>query len=328
MCAMIDADKVRQCMNRAGASHTPFLFGVDFEMKHGFFFENPLRPLPVMFSIGSVTNAPCKPEKGVEKPELKAFPESAGRYGERFAVVRDALMRGDSFLLNLTLRTPVEMNTTLEDIFFHCRAPYKLCIPGRLVCFSPEGFVRIEGGHIHSYPMKGTIDASVPDAEKVLLDDRKELCEHYTITDLIRNDLNRVAASVRVNRFRYVDRIRTQRSEILQTSSDIEGVLPADFHSRLGDIVFDMLPAGSISGAPKEETLRVIRRAEQQPRGYYTGVFGYFDGEDLTSAVMIRFIECDGGKYYFRSGGGITINSRAADEYREVLEKVYIPAYD
>ena len=67
------------------------------------------------------------------------------------------------------------------------------------------------------------------------------------------------------------------------------------------------------------------RQAEGLPRGYYSGVFGYFDGQTLDSAVLIRFIEKVDNRYYFRSGGGITVNSQAKEEYQEILEKIYLP---
>jgi para-aminobenzoate synthetase component 1 len=108
----------------------------------------------------------------------------------------------------------------------------------------------------------------------------------------------------------------------LQVSSEITGELPATYLSGLGDILFKMLPAGSVSGAPKQLTLAIIRQAEQEPRGYYTGVFGYFDGKELDSAVMIRFIEENNGKKYFRSGGGITVFSDPQKEYNEVIDKI------
>lgn len=310
-------------MNRRGAAGTPFLFGVDFELYEGFFAEHPLENKAILFTAGETGNAPvpCPP---AIPPQLEALPVDAGTYRRKFDIVRRGLMRGDSFLLNLTERTPIRTNLTLEEIFRHSRARYKLLLPGRCVCFSPESFVQIHDGEIFTYPMKGTLDASLPDAANRLLNDYKELCEHYTIVDLLRNDLNRIATDVRVRRFRYVEKIRTIRGEILQTSSEIGGTLPADWHSRLGDLIFQLLPAGSISGAPKPATLRLIREAEGTPRGFYTGVFGYYDGKSLDSAVMIRYIEQEGDRLYFRSGGGITINSQADDEYREVLEKVYL----
>lgn len=314
-------------MNEAGARREPFLFGVDFELSEGFFIADPLNQQEILFEAGGVTNVPRQESTGEGLPR-KVFcplPVDYEVYRGKFDTVRQGLARGDSFLLNLTVATELEMSWTLEEIFHRARSPYRLLVPGRFVCFSPEIFVRVGNGEISSFPMKGTIDASVPDAERVILEDYKERSEHNTIVDLIRNDLNRVSERVDVRRFRYIDRLRVSRGEILQVSSEVVGRLAGDYKSRLGDIVFGMLPAGSISGAPKPSTLDIISRAEREPRGFYTGVFGYFDGERLDSAVMIRYIERRDGRYYFRSGGGITINSDCRSEYEEVLAKVYLP---
>lgn len=321
---MNDTETVRREMNRCGAARRPFLFGVDFELCRGFFIENPLHDQRLLFSIGDVTNAERTVPDACPSPELHILHSDAEEYARKFRIVREGLLRGDSFLLNLTERTPVATNLTLEQIFRYSRAKYKLLFPGRFVCFSPESFVRIQGNEISSFPMKGTIDATLPEAEKSLMESYKEQCEHYTITDLIRNDLNMVARQVRIRRFRYVESIRTLRGQILQTSSEIIGTLPDSWREEAGDLIFRLLPAGSISGAPKPSTLRIIREAEGRPRGYYSGVFGYFDGSTLDSAVMIRFIEEEGGQFYFRSGGGITVNSDESEEYREVLEKIYL----
>jgi len=174
--------------------------------------------------------------------------------------------------------------------------------------------------------MKGTIDASIPDAEKVIMEDQKETAEHYTIVDLIRNDLSMVSKHVRVERFRYIDVIETNEKRLLQVSSEICGNLDDDYKSHLGDILFELLPAGSISGAPKKKTVGIISTVEGSERGYYTGVFGIFDGYNLDSGVMIRFIEYKNGKYYYRSGGGITAFSDPVSEYKEMIDKIYVPS--
>ena len=98
-----------------------------------------------------------------------------------------------------------------------------------------------------------------------------------------------------------------------------------NWQAQIGAILASLLPAGSISGAPKEKTVQIIQQAENQPRGYYTGVFGIFDGESLQSAVAIRLIEQTDNGLVFRSGGGITVQSDVQEEYRELIQKVYVP---
>ncbi len=85
------------------------------------------------------------------------------------------------------------------------------------------------------------------------------------------------------------------------------------------------MPAGSISGAPKQKTLEIIRKAEYQDRGYYSGICGVFDGNNLDSGVMIRYIENQHGSTYYRSGCGITSMSDLHVEYQEMIDKVYLP---
>lgn len=207
------------------------------------------------------------------------------------------------------------------------------------VCFSPETFVRIKGGRIYSYPMKGTLDASLPNAEKQLMEDRKEAAEHATIVDLIRNDLSRVAENVRVDKYRYIDVLHTNKGDLLQTSSEISGRLPEDYQEHLGEILDAQLPAGSITGAPKDKTMQIIHEAEGYDRGFYTGIMGIYDQGELNSAVMIRFVEeeaspskTEKGKnsevsreLYFKAGGGITSKSDCRKEYEEVIQKIYLP---
>ncbi|HTE29972.1 MAG TPA: aminodeoxychorismate synthase component I, partial [Chryseolinea sp.] len=232
---------------------------------------------------------------------------------------------GDSFLTNLTVKTEVMLNQTLRDIFHQSRAKYKLLLDGQFLVFSPETFIQIRDGKIRSFPMKGTIDASIPDARNKILSNRKELSEHVTIVDLIRNDLSQIAKNVQVEKFRYVEEIKTADKPLLQVSSMISGDLEDNYHAHLGDLLLTLLPAGSVSGAPKPKTLDIIREVEKEKRGYYTGVFGLFDGKDLDSGVMIRFIERQGERYFYRSGGGITTQSEAWMEYQEVIDKVYVP---
>ncbi len=317
-------DDIRLKMNNAGSANEPFLFGINYEMSEGFFVTDPLSQADLLFQINGTGNKLVYEVDNMQS-DLRIHPISYAQYQHKFDTIHKGLRRGDSFLTNLTVKTPIETNLSLLDIFNRSKAPYQLYLPDRFVCFSPERFVQIANECISSNPMKGTIDASVENAEQVILTDFKETAEHNTIVDLIRNDLSMVAHNVRVERFRYIDRIKSRSKEILQVSSEIAGDLETDYHSHLGDIIFKLLPAGSISGAPKAATVRLIRSAEGEGRGYYTGIFGYYDGTNFDSAVLIRFIEQNGNQMYFRSGGGITAYSKCEDEYQEVLNKIYFP---
>lgn len=314
-------------MNQYGSKGTPFVFVIDFECEKPLVF--PLANAAeegIYFSFHG--NGNLKADLPVNLPplEFRKYPIDFQTYLSSFELVKDALKFGNSYLLNLTFATLVEINRSLRDIFLLSQAPYKLLFRDEFTVFSPERFVRIDqNGVISSFPMKGTIDASVPGAAGLLLADHKELAEHHTIVDLIRNDLSIIAEEVRVKRFRYLEEIQTNQKHLLQASSEITGRLTADWQGKIGDILKRLLPAGSVSGAPKMKTMEIIRKAESGPRGYYTGISGIFDGENLDSGVMIRYIERQNDKLYFRSGGGITVNSNAQMEYQELIDKVYVP---
>ncbi|MDG6895833.1 aminodeoxychorismate synthase component I [Volucribacter amazonae] len=246
-------------------------------------------------------------------------------YQQGFQQVQQQLQFGNTYLLNLTYPTAIETNLNLRQLFQASQAPYKLLWDNRFVCFSPECFVKMENDRIYTYPMKGTIDAELPQAKEQLLHNEKEIREHNTIVDLMRNDLAIIAQNIQVDRYRYLEKIERQQGAIWQTSSQISGELPANWQQDPLSLLQKLLPAGSISGAPKQKTVQIIQQAEQQKRGYYTGVFGYFDGQRLISAVAIRYIAQQGQQRYFHSGGGITAQSEVNSEYDELCEKVYLP---
>ena len=248
-------------------------------------------------------------------------------FQNKFAKVQAEIRAGNTYLLNLTFRHPVRINKSLKDIFYLSRAKYKLWLNDKFVLFSPESFVKIKDGEIFTYPMKGTAEKKDENSASQLLKDDKEAAEHATITDLLRNDLGRVANNIRVKRYRFIDEIITEKKTILQVSSEISGKLSSYFLERPGDLFQEILPAGSVTGAPKKKTVDIIKNVENYERGFYTGVFGIFNGKDIDSAVMIRFIEKKKGKYYYKSGGGITFMSDPEKEYREIKQKIYVPVH-
>lgn len=318
------SDYVHQ-LNEWGRSKTPFLFLIDFEMQKPLAWRlDQVDSNEILFDINGFTNAT---ETSIENHEIKLLskPISFEAYKGKFDKVMEHIHYGNSFLTNLTVKSEIELNVSLNILFHRSRARYKCWLKDQFLFFSPESFIQIKAGSIFSFPMKGTIDATLPDARRAILDNKKELAEHITIVDLIRNDLSQVSEQVKVNRFRYVDEITALDKKLLQVSTEIEGQLSHDYHARIGDIIFSLLPAGSISGAPKTKTLQSIIDAEEETRGYYTGIFGYFDGANLDSGVAIRFIEQDGERLFYRSGGGITAQSNALHEYNEVIQKIYVP---
>jgi para-aminobenzoate synthetase component 1 len=312
-------------MNALGKERTPFLFFIDFERKMPQLFKlNDVDPGRLLYEFNGLSNYHQElPER--KSLEFEKSPPEFDEYNAVFKRVMKELRYGNSYLLNLTFPTPIKTNLGLKEIFHHSEARYKLWQENAFVVFSPEIFVQIHDGKIHSFPMKGTINAQIPHAGKLLMENPKEIAEHATIVDLIRNDLNRVSLKVRVEKYRYLEKIKTHDKDIYQVSSKIVGKLADDYLDNLGHIMYELLPAGSICGAPKKKTVEIILENEIYERGYYTGVMGLFDGEKLDSGVMIRFIEQNGNEMIFKSGGGITVNSKAEDEYQELIDKVYVP---
>lgn len=322
---MLSMQNFIQQANHWGSLHRPFFFLIDFEQKKPL-----ILPLDELQQQGIFVHFPQLSKLDENETSQKPFqfhtiaPEFK-RYATAFELVKQQIQQGNSYLLNLTIPTDIQTNYTLLELFYAAKAKYKCYLAEQFVCFSPECFIKIEGNKIYSYPMKGTINASEEKAAEKLLNSAKEFSEHNTIVDLIRNDLALVAKNIQVTKYRYIEKVETHRGAIYQTSSEICGELAQNWQANIGTILATLLPAGSISGAPKVKTVEIIQRAEQALRGYYTGIFGYFDGETLDSAVAIRYIEKQDEQFRFRSGGGITFLSELTDEYNEILEKVYVP---
>ncbi|MBS1680374.1 MAG: aminodeoxychorismate synthase component I [Bacteroidetes bacterium] len=316
-------------LNKWGQECVPFLFLIDFEMENPEAWRLHEVPKEISFSLHKFSNEKKKYRSplGIAKAEVRSHPITYEEYKTKFDHIKKRIAFGDSYLTNLTVKTKVELNQSLEELYSRVSAKYKVCWKDKFLVFSPETFVKIENKKIFSFPMKGTIEASIENAEMLILADTKERAEHITIVDLIRNDLSGVATNVNVKRFRYIDKIKTHQKDLLQVSSEIYGDLPDNYSAHIGSILLSLLPAGSVSGAPKNKTVQIIREVEKEKRGYYTGVVGCFDGTNLDSGVMIRFIEQEGNQFYYRSGGGITSQSRAESEYQEILNKIYVPVY-
>jgi para-aminobenzoate synthetase component 1 len=253
-----------EIMNTWGHNKVPFLFAVDFEMEKPWIISlKEIDPAEIRYDIHGFTNAPGTSFLRSPVLPMQKWPLPLTMYEAKFDIVFKSLGYGDSYLTNLTMKTAIDPGVSMQEIFFQSKAAYKLLYKDQFLVFSPETFVQVRDGKIFSYPMKGTIDATIPGAAEKILKDQKELAEHVTIVDLIRNDLSQVASHVHVSRFRYLEELRTNHKNLLQVSSEITGDLPDDHASRLGELLVKLLPAGSVSGAPKTKTLEIIRDAEQ-----------------------------------------------------------------
>ncbi len=324
---MINKHEISKKISEFAAKREKFIFAISFDGNKGFVLTpEEATKQNIYFDVEGVSNYLYNSDAHSPKTfEIKPIAFEA--YQKAFDKVLGHIQRGDTFLVNLTFKTEIETPYTLNEIFNYSKAKYKLLYKDNFVVFSPESFIKTKGTTIESFPMKGTIDASIENAEQKILDSPKESCEHTTIVDLIRNDLNIVGKDTKVEKFRYIDKITSNRGEILQVSSIISSNLSPDYYLNAGEIICKLLPAGSITGAPKEKTMEIIKNTETYDRGYYTGVFGYFDGADFNTAVLIRFIEKEEGKLFYKSGGGITAMSDVKSEYEELIKKIYVPIF-
>ena len=304
-------------------------FLIDFDTN--IFIEDVKNLKNIFFSFPEYSNTPRYSYTNTPIT-LKKYPISFDRYKKAFNEVIEEIKKGNTYLLNLTFPTKIKTNLSLFEIYKIAKAPFKLFFKDDFVCFSPERFVKIKNNKIYTYPMKGTIDASIPNAKDKILNNKKEMAEHIMVVDLLRNDLGIIGREVKVNKFRFIQKIKAGNKKLLQVSSEIEATLPKDWSKNWLEMILKLLPAGSISGTPKKKTIEIIKKVEGFKRGYYTGIFGITDEKTfLDSAVIIRYIEKPKFSilhfpfYIYKSGGGITIDSNVDEEYKELINKVYIP---
>jgi para-aminobenzoate synthetase component 1 len=315
---------LKEKLNFLGLKREPFFFCISYDMSHWEVHRLSQLPNNIKFEINTTTS-----KTTVKLPTtnevLSKIPISFDKYKMKFDKIQEQIRDGNTYLINLTDKTNIDTNYSLKELYELANARFKLYFKDEFICFSPERFVKCNDNKIFTYPMKGTIDASIDNAKERILNDKKELAEHTMVVDLLRNDLSMVASSVQVDKFRYCENIQAGTKELIQISSQISGDLNLNWQDNIGDILTTLLPAGSITGTPKKSTIKIIEDIERYDRNFFTGVFGIFDGINLDSAVMIRFIEKNkDNSLVYKSGGGITCDSKLSNEYQEMIDKVYI----
>ncbi|AZB21165.1 aminodeoxychorismate synthase component I [Kaistella haifensis] len=314
-------------MDELSQKKVPFFFMIDFLMENvEIFTENEIEKTGLKIDFkGFKIN--INEQEFPREIIFESFPPSEDSYKKGFDIVQNHLKKGNSYLVNYTCKTEIKTNLSLENLYQISQAKYKVLYSENWMFFSPETFIEIIDNEVFTYPMKGTIDAEIENAADILKNNEKEKAEHYTVVDLLRNDLSMIADDVKLDEFQKIDFLKTRQKNLLAMSSKISGKLKPEFKGKIGSIMKTVLPAGSVLGSPKPKTLEIILEAENYSRGFYTGVCGWFDGENLDSCVIIRFIEKENDKLYFKSGGGITHLSIFADEYQEMKNKIYVPIY-
>lgn len=249
---------------------------------------------------------------------------------EKVEEIRRAIRNGEVYQANLTGKFAFPFDGDPFALYLRLRAvqpvrygAFLRTEDGCVVSCSPELFFRVRDGKVETRPMKGTAPRGLTGREDRraaagLRADPKNRAENVMIVDLLRNDLGRVcrAGSVRVPRLLAVERYRT----VLQMVSTVAGTLrpglalPALFRA--------LFPCGSVTGAPKISSMRLLRKVETGPRGIYTGAIGILlPGGDMTFSVAIRTVVVKGGRAEAGSGGGIVWDSEPASEFEEVLLK-------
>ena len=255
--------------------------------------------------------------------ELTLGPEA---YRHKIAQIKEQIAAGATYQVNFTdrihLRTgapPAELYRALSRQQPVAYAALVNLAGPPILSFSPELFFRVRDRQIVTRPMKGTWPRGLDCAEDALAalalhHDEKNRSEHIMIVDLLRNDLGRICdtGSIRVRDLFHVERYPT----LLQMTSTVSGTLSATV--RWLDIFRSIFPSGSVTGAPKINTMRIIRELEASPRGIYTGSIGFIAPTgDACFNVAIRTLALDNGAATMGVGGGIVYDSDPAAEFAE-----------
>ena len=243
---------------------------------------------------------------------------------------KEHIIEGDIFQVVLSNRLSASFRGSLFDTYRHLRtinpSPYMFYFSGtdvEVAGASPETLVKLENGVLHTFPLAGTRKrGATPEEdeklEKELLEDEKELAEHNMLVDLGRNDLGRISrfGSVEVEKLHCIERF----SHVMHIGSTVKGNI-LDNRDAL-DAIEAVLPAGTLSGAPKIRASRIIGELERSKRGIYGGAIGYIDFTgNMDTCIAIRLVYKKNDTVYVRSGAGIVADSIPENEYEECINK-------
>lgn len=251
-------------------------------------------------------------------------------YKENINKIKNQIAKGYTYQVNYTCKASFQWNKPSFELFLSLfqtqPVPYAMYLNAEtfsVLSLSPELFVERRGRSIKSKPMKGTIKRGryLQEDEMLarqLLNSEKDRAENIMIVDMVRNDLGRICefGSVSTNNLLKIEKYHT----IFQMTSEINGTLKKNIN--LIDILGAVFPAASITGAPKVQTMNIIKKLEYKPRGIYCGCAGIIHpNRDCVFNVAIRTLSGVNGSYQLGIGGGIVWDSKIENEYKEIKLK-------
>lgn len=284
-----------------------------------------LRQMADLLQNGRQSSEPA----GRLQSEVKAL-FTKEEYCEMVEKAKHYIIEGDIFQIVLSNRLHAEYEGSLLNTYRILRtsnpSPYMFYFSGtdvEIAGASPETLVKLENGVLHTFPLAGTRPRGKTDEEDQaleteLLADEKELAEHNMLVDLGRNDLGRISrfGTVEVENYKQILRF----SHVMHIGSTVRGEI-RDGCDAL-DAVNAVLPAGTLSGAPKIRACQLIAELENNKRGLYGGAIGYIDFTgNLDTCIAIRSAFKKNGKVFIRSGAGIVADSVPENEYQESINK-------
>lgn len=251
-------------------------------------------------------------------------------YKKKVEITKNHIKEGNIFQLVLSNRIEADYEGSLFDTYRTLRtlnpSPYMFYFSSgdiEMAGASPETLVKVTNGEVRTFPLAGTRPRGKDDEEdkkleKELLADEKELSEHNMLVDLGRNDLGKICkyGSVKVEKYMEIQRY----SHVMHIGSTVYGKIRDDKDAV--DAIEAVLPAGTLSGAPKIRACKIINKLENNKRGVYGGAIGYLDfSGNMDTCIAIRLAFKKNGKVFIRSGAGIVADSVPENEFKECINK-------
>ena len=272
---------------------------------------------------------PCKMKKGHRTSDYRYLFEKE-EYMKKVDTTKQYIREGDIFQLVLSNRIEADYEGSLFDTYRILRtlnpSPYMFYFSSEdieMAGASPETLVKLQDGYLYTFPLAGTRprgrdDEEDKQLEEELLKDEKELAEHNMLVDLGRNDLGKVCKYGSIHVEKYMDILKY--SHVMHIGSTIKGEIREDKDAI--DAIEAVLPAGTLSGAPKIRACEIVNELENNKRGVYGGAIGYLDfSGNMDTCIAIRLAFRKNGKVFIRSGAGIVADSVPENEFSECMNK-------